>query len=100
MKVFAMVIFQFAILYCIALGKSSVASEDRATGSARAAEQRLARAKDHFAVAVNENRDVDNAKRLLNAAMLANFAAERRLTDCVERDWPYRALLVWPMSRE
>jgi hypothetical protein len=100
MKVFAMIVVQCAILYCVALGKNSLQSDDRAANSARMAEQRLAWARGQFETALNQNRDVSSARQLLRTACCADFDAEGRLAGCAQRDWPYHALAGWPTLGE
>jgi|HubBroStandDraft_1064217.scaffolds.fasta_scaffold224129_2 hypothetical protein len=100
MKVVAIVLLQFTLLYCIAKGNQSLQSDQQAAVSASLTADRVSSARDQLLTALSENRDIVHERRLFRAAIWADFAAEARLTQCAQRDWAYRALLGVPILGE
>ena len=100
MKVFAMIAFQCAALYCVALGSNRLVTDQQAAESASRAERQLASAKTQLQAAQNDNRGVDAARQLEKAAFCAELAAQEQLAACALRDWPCRAILEWPKLME
>ena len=98
MKVLAMIVFQCAILYCVGLGVKCRETDDRAASSARMAEQRLVSARDEFQSALDGDREVEEAKRRLTAALTADLDAQTRLACRLQRDWPVLAVVGWRME--
>jgi hypothetical protein len=99
-KVFAMIAFQCAALYCVAMGSSRLAIDRQAAESASRAERRVASARNQLQAAQKDNRGVNAARQLEKAAVCAELAAQEQLAACALRDWPYRAILEWPKLME
>jgi|HubBroStandDraft_4_1064222.scaffolds.fasta_scaffold488948_2 hypothetical protein len=100
MKVLTMILLQCTFLYFIVLGNESLEMDKRAADSARSADHQFRSARCQLMTALDENRGIDSARRLLRAAIRADFAAEAQLGARMRRYWPYRVLLVWPMLKE